>query len=158
MVPQWPSPMFWMCVLSILLSASLAQGQPIPGPPLCVEATPPGTENGGLSFRFTSELGTDFRGASSGCGSGVDGILRGVGPRAQAASTAIQATRLMFGIDLRAENLLQFARRLGIAPQAPDRLEIGPFEAQRDDASRIRSHFLFRASRKSIFLGFGIQW
>ncbi len=157
MLPHWASPMFWMCVLVILLSASLAQGGPIPGV-LCFEATPTVTENGDLSFRFSSELGTDFRNSSSGCGSGDDGILRRVGPVAQAAGKAIQTTRLMLGIDLSPKMLIQFARRLGIAPQAPDPPEIGPFDAQRDDAYRIRSHFLFRASRKGFFLGFGIQW
>ena len=147
-----------MCVLFILLSASLAQRASIAGEPLCFEATPTDTEDAGLSFRLSSEVGTDFRSASIGCGGSLDGILGPGGPWERTARTAIQATRLMFGVDLSTNKLIQVARRLGIAPQAPDRPGIGPFDAQRDDARHLKSHFVFRASRRSFFLGFGIQW
>ena len=157
MSPQWPSPpMFWMSLLVLLLSASLAQGEPIPS--LCFEAPPTDPEEGDLSFRLSSEGGTEFGSAPSGCRGGFDGLLGRAGPWARAAGTAIQATRLMFGIDLNANKLLQFARRFGIAPQAPDRSGIGPFDPQREAARHIRSHFVFRASRRSFFLGFGLQW
>ena len=146
-------------MLVLLLSAGLAQGGSIAGPPLCFATPSTDPETGGFSFGLASELGTDFRSASSGCGGGLDGILGRAGPLGRVAGPVIQATRLMLGIDLNANKLMQVARRLGIAPQAPDRPGIGPVDApSRDDARHIRSHFVFRASRKNVFLGFGIEW
>jgi hypothetical protein len=171
--------MFWMCVLVILLSARLAQGGPIPS--LCFEASPADTETRDLSFRLSSELGTDFSSSSSGCdrdlsfrlssalgtdfssssisrGGGVDGILGGAALWEWVAGTASQATRLLFGIDLNANQFIQSPRRLEIAPQVPDRPGVGPFDAQREDAPHIWSPFGFGASRKGFVLGFGIEW
>jgi hypothetical protein len=145
-----------MCVLVILLSARLAQGGPIPS--LCFEASPADTETRDLSFRLSSELGTDFSSSSSSRGGGVDGILGGAALWEWVAGTASQATRLLFGIDLNANQFIQSPRRLEIAPQVPDRPGVGPFDAQREDAPHIWSPFGFGASRKGFVLGFGIEW
>ena len=157
MLRQWTSPMFCICVLVLLLSASLAQGGSIPEPQLCFQANPPDDGNGGLSFRSSWE--TDFNNSSRGCGGVFDGILGG-GRWARVASAGLQVSRLMFGLDLDVKKFIQFARNLGIAPQPPDRPGIGPPDSQREEDPHIksRSSLVFRASRKKIFLGFGLKW
>jgi len=110
-------------------------------------------------FRFSAADPTEeFRPSVSGCGGILDGIF-GSNRWGRAAGTAVEASRLMFGVDMDVRKFVEFARRLGLAPQGSDRSTQNAPSSETDEfeTKTFRSLFL-RASRKHFFIGFKIAW
>ncbi len=145
--------------LTLLFSAYLAHAEPLPGPDLCLRSAPADDQASAPAFRVSGGSDWDFRNSSAGCGSVLDGIL-GKGPWARAAGTAIEASRLMLGLDLDVRKLVDLARNFGLASKSPQAASVVPEEGAGQDEFSVKSHssIILRASRKRFFLGLGIKW
>ena len=101
---------------------------------------------------------TPFRPAANGCGNVFDSIFAG-GRWGRVASTTLEASRLMLGVDLDVKKFIEFARHLGVAPRGEPRPSAST-AANGSDQFEIATHhsFFLRASRKEFLLGFKLQW
>jgi hypothetical protein len=157
---RWVVPIVLICGVGVLASPVRARGDQLPGGlNLCLNSTMDGSAQAS-DFRSSPGVATEFRSSTNGCGGILDSILGGGGPWTRAAGTALETSRLMFGVDLDVKKFLEFARRLGIASQAADRPAAGAPSGESDGEFDVQTHrsFFLKASRKQFLIGFGIRW
>jgi len=159
MLPRWVPPLVCVCAVGILASPGMAWAESIPGLNRCLYSNPIEDPNSALPFRLSSSLESDFTTSPSGCGSFLDNIF-GRSPLGRAAGTVVGATQLMFGVTLDLKTLIEFTKRLHLAPRDSARpgIEASHIEAVREFHIPAHRSFFLKASRKKVLLGLRIKW
>jgi hypothetical protein len=159
MLSRWAVPVVWAWTLGVLSTPNLARGEPMPGSRVCLPMAEMAGPSEVLQFRGSAGVESDFRSTPSGCGGVLDGIF-GSGPWARAAGSAVEASRVMFGLNLDMQKLIEIARNLGLAPRASDRPGLGPLGTENDDELHVSRHpsLLLRVTRKRVLLGVEMKW